>query len=224
MSDRAWQMGNGKPVQSFRYPVIRRPGIGPQDMLDLGPSEAGRKAREQAMQQELATAVEAARKKGFLEGQAQASAATAGSLDQDRSAIAAAVEGFARQRSDYFRKVESELVRLALSIARKVLHREAQMDPLLLAGVVRVALDQMQVGTRLVLRTSPEAAEAWRQFCVQQLGDRQSVEVLPDTSVSGHSCVLQAEVGSTEISLDGQLQEIETGFFDLLRDRPQAEP
>ncbi len=34
------------------------------------------------------------------------------------------------------------MVRLALAIARKVLHREAQMDPLLLAGVVRVALDR----------------------------------------------------------------------------------
>ncbi len=51
------------------------------------------------------------------------------------------------------------MVRLALAIARKVLHREAQLDPLLLAGVVRVALDQMQAGSRVLLRTSPDAAE-----------------------------------------------------------------
>ena len=53
------------------------------------------------------------------------------------------------------------MVRLALSIARKILHREAQMDPLLLAGVVRVALDQMQAGTRVLLRTSPASARTW---------------------------------------------------------------
>ena len=31
---------------------------------------------------------------------------------------------------------------------------------------------------------------------------------------------MQAEAGSTEISIDSQLQEIESGFFDLLRGRP----
>lgn len=217
-------MGNGNRVQNFRYPVIHRPSFGAQDVLELGAVEAGRKAREQARQQELATAAEAARKKGFGEGQAQASAAAAQAIAQERSAISAAVEDFAQQRADYFRRVESELVRLALSIARKVLHREAQMDPMLLAGVVRVALDQMQAGTHLVLRTAPDAAEVWRQFCAQHLGNKQSVEVVPDSSLDGHGCVLQAEVGSTEISLDGQLQEIESGFFDLLRGRSGAEP
>ncbi len=98
------------------------------------------------------------------------------------------------------------------------------MDPLLLAGVVRVALDQMQAGTRLVLRTSPDAAEVWREYCAQSLGDKQNVEVMPDSSLSSHSCVLQAEAGSTEISIDSQLQEIESGFFDLLRGRPGTEP
>lgn len=224
MSDPAWPVGSGNRVQNFRYPVIRGPGFGPQDVLDLGNSEGARKSREQARQQELATAVEAARVKGIREGEAQANRAAAQALEQERLAISAAVTEFARQRTDYFRRVESELVRLALSIARKVLHREAQMDPLLLAGVVRVALDQMQAGTQLVLRTSSEAAEAWRLFCAQPLGDKQTVEVVADSSLQGHACVLEAEVGSTEISLDSQLREIETGFFDLLRDRPGAEP
>jgi len=224
LSDPACPVGSGNRVQNFRYPVIRGSGFGPQDVLDLGNSEGARKSREQARQQELATAVEAAREKGIREGQAQANRAAAQALEQERLAISAAITEFARQRTDYFRRVESELVRLALSIARKVLHREAQMDPLLLAGVVRVALDQMQAGTQLVLRTSSEAAEAWRQFCAQQLGDKQTVEVVADSSLQGHACVLEAEVGSTEISLDSQLREIETGFFDLLRDRPGAEP
>ena len=73
-------------------------------------------------------------KKGFSEGEAQANRAAAPGSGAGTAAIAAAVTEFARQRTDYFRRVESEAVRLALSIARKVLHREAQMDPLLLAG------------------------------------------------------------------------------------------
>ena len=106
------------------------------------------------MQQELAAAVEAAREQGFRQGEAQARTAAEQALNEQRQAVASALKEFEQQRADYFRRVESEVVRLALAIARKVLHREAQMDPLLLAGVVRVALDQMQAGSRVVLRTS----------------------------------------------------------------------
>jgi flagellar assembly protein FliH len=115
--------------------------------------------------------------------------------------------------------VESEVVRLALAIARKVLHREAQLDPLLLAGVVRVALDQMQAGTHVVLRTSTDSVGTWRTFCDQHCREHQSVEVVGDSGLAGPGCVLQAEAGSTEISLEGPLQEIQRGFFDLLGER-----
>jgi flagellar assembly protein FliH len=209
-------------VQSFQYPVMPPPALCRQATDDLA-NEAAQKARELAMQQELATAVEA-RAEGFSAGEAQAQAAAAQAIEQERAAVLSALQEFESRRDDYFRRVETEVVRLALAIARKVLHREAQMDPLLLAGVVRVALDQMQAGTRVVLRTSPESAELWRQFCEQHCRGRQTVEVIADSSLEGGRCVLQAEVGSSEISLDSQLQEIESGFFDLLRERPGVKP
>ena len=218
-------MRNGNQVQNFRYPVIHRAGLGAADVLNLV-SDAGRQpGREQALQQELAAAVEAARIKG-VQRRSSADLRRQRRRPSSRSVrpSTAAVRDFAQQRSDYFRRVESELVRLAMAIARKVLHREAQMDPLLLAGVVRVALDQMQAGTRLTLRTSPGEVEAWRQFCAKDLEDRQGIEVVADTSLEFHQCVLQAEAGSTEISLEGQLQEIESGFFDLLEAHPGGEP
>ncbi len=210
MSERAWEAGSGGQVESFRYPAM------PPSGLAFGAGD-GHKARDQALQQEVGAAVEAARKQGIQEGLAQAKGAAAQALEQERSAVAA-VREFSQQRREYFRRVESEAVRLALSIARKVLHREAQMDPLLLAGVMRVALDQMQAGTRLVLRTSPGAARSWSEFCARQLPKEQTIEVVPDSSLESHRCILQADLGSTEISLDAQLQEIESGFFDRLRE------
>ena len=176
--------------------------------------------RDALLQQEL----EAARKKGVQEGLAQANAAATDAVERERAVLASAVEDFVRQRTEYFRRVESEAVRLALSIARRILHREAQMDPLLLAGVVRVALDQMQAGTKLVLRTSPESARTWAEFCSRQLSDEHAIEVVPDSTLENHRCVLQAEFGSTEISLDSQLDEVESGFFDLLRGKVGTEP
>jgi flagellar assembly protein FliH len=218
LSERGWETGGG-PLESFRYPAIQPAGLRPPDGLAFGAGD-GRKARDQALQQEVGSAVEAARKQGIQEGQAQAKSAAARAIEQERSAVVAAVCDFGQQRREYFRRVEIETARLALAIARKVLNREAQMDPLLLAGVVRVALDQVQAGTRLRLRTSPGSVPGWAEFCARQLaGERSlSIEVVADSSLENHRCVLEAEVGSTEISLDAQLNEIESGFFDLLRE------
>ena len=122
------------------------------------------------MQQELAAAVESAREQGFRQGEAEARAAAERAVNEQRQAVSSALKEFAHQRADYFRRVESEVVRLALAIARKVLHREAQLDPLLLTGVVRVALDQMQAGTRVLVANLAGGGGGWRQFCAEYCG------------------------------------------------------
>jgi flagellar assembly protein FliH len=220
---RSWVSHSLSQVQSFQYPAIPHHRFH-QETPDAVASEAAQKARELAMQQELAAAVEAARADGFSQGEAKARAAAAQAMEQERAAVLSAVQDFETRREDYFRRVETEVVRLALAIARKVLHREAQMDPMLLAGVVRVALDQMQAGTRVILRTSAESVDIWRNFCKQHCPGQRTVEVIADPALAGDHCVLQAEAGSSEISLDSQLQEIENGFFDLLRERLGNEP
>jgi len=209
-------------VESFSYPEV--PGSVSLAPEYPAPGAADYKARDLALQQEIVAAVEAARKQGFQEGLGKANAAAAQTIEQQRLALQQTLRDFASRQTDYFRRVEREAVRLALFIARKILHREAQIDPLLLAGVVRVALDQIQAGTKLVLRTSPQSAGSWAEFCAKNLAADQRVEVVPDSSLESDQCVLQADVGSAEISLDAQLQEIETGFFDLLREKMETEP
>lgn len=212
-----------RPVQSFHYPVIP-PQVLRREVAEASANEAAQKARELAMQQELVAAVEKARAEGLSQGEKQAGAAAVQAIEHERAVVLSALQEFAARRDNYFRRVETEIVRLALAIARKVLHREAQMDPLLLTGVVRVALDQMQADTRVVLRTSSESAELWRKFCERHSQGRHMVEVVADSTLDGEHCVLEAEVGNSDISLDSQLQEIESGFFDLLRERPGGRP
>lgn len=221
--ERSWESPSARRVQTFHYPAIPSQVLRREATESLA-NEAAQRARELAMQQELAAAVEAARAAGFGQGEAQARAAAAQAIEQERGAVLSALQDFERRRDDYFRRVETEIVRLALAIARKVLHREAQVDSLLLAGVVRVALDQMQSGTRVVLRASMDSADLWVEFCAQHCQGKQTVEVVADDGLEAHHCVLEAETGTSEISLDSQLQEIENGFFDLLRERPGAKP
>jgi flagellar assembly protein FliH len=163
--------------------------------------------------------------RGLREGAAQARAECEQALAAERESITVAVRDFARERDAYFRKVEREVVQLALSIARKVLHREAAMDALCLSGVVRVALDKLAARSHVRLRVQPSQADEWYQHFIRSVAEPQSIpEVIGDSALAPGHCVLETEVGTTDLSIDTQVAEIERGFFDLLGPRTDDDP
>jgi flagellar assembly protein FliH len=142
-------------------------------------------------------------------------------LAGEKQSVLQTVREFTRERETYFQRVEAEVVGLAVAIARKILHREAQVDPLLLAGVVRVGLDNVATGTRVRLRVHPDQAHAWHEFFSQQQDLQSLPELMGDPALGPGHCMLETELGSTDLTLETQLKEIEQGFFDLLAQRPQ---
>ena len=158
--------------------------------------------------------------RGRQTGQQDSRQAFEQQLAKEKSNIATALAEFARDRSTYFEKVEPEVVQLAMSIARKILHREAQVDPMLLAGIVRVALEQIDGATRVRLRVHPQKAAEWRQFLAMQLEPTKLPEIFEDPSQPVDQCTVETAMGATSIGLEIQLKEIERGFADLLAARP----
>lgn len=142
-------------------------------------------------------------------------------LDLERSKIADAITGFARERSEYYSQVESELVQLALAIAGKILHREAQVDRLLLAALVKIAIENLQHRSNISVRVRPEVCAEWREYFMSNMGESK-VEVLEDSGLEPSDCVLETELGTANLSLDAQLKEVERGLFDLLAHRPDT--
>jgi len=158
--------------------------------------------------------------KGLAEGEARARAAFEKSLADLRGQLSEALRQFSGQRESYFQGVEREVIQLALSIARKILHREVQIDPLVLTAVVRVALDTLNKGTQVRLRAHPQEIPLWRDyFAASDL--QPAPELIGDASLGAGCCVLETDLGNTQISLEGQLKEVEQGFLDLLQQRPR---
>lgn len=154
---------------------------------------------------------------GMREGEHRARVAFEKELELERSRVAQAVTAFQTERSQYFAKVEVELVHLALAIAAKILHREAQVDRLLVAGLVKVMLERLNRDTKVVARVRPEDVPAWQNF----FRENTHVQVVDDISVEPMGCTLESELGTTDMGLNAQLKEIEQGFFDLLAQRPE---
>jgi len=160
--------------------------------------------------------------RGIAEGRAQARREFEAALCSERDAALKLVQDFALERERYFRAIEQEVIRLALSIARRILHRESQLDPLALSGMVRVALDKVSASTRVKLRVHPAQLNSWQSYFARHKELRVCPELEVDNALQEHQCRLETELGNTEISLDAHLQEIERGLFDLLHHKSAA--
>jgi len=165
-----------------------------------------------------------AQARGKQEGELAARVMFEEQLARERCALTDAVQSFAREREAYFQRVEGEIVQLSLSIARKILQRESQIDPVLLAGMVRVVLEKMESGTRVIVRVHPEHASSWREYFTRQLQGIKPPELIEDTAIGPEHCTVQTELGTTELGVEVQLKEIERGLLDLLAQRPPAKP
>ncbi|ABF40652.1 Flagellar biosynthesis/type III secretory pathway protein-like protein [Candidatus Koribacter versatilis Ellin345] len=214
-SDFSWAAGGGREVFSFEYPAITGSFSHSPAGTPAPWSEANATQRESDAQKQL----EKSRLQGERDGELRARNIFEEQLAGERKQVLLALRTFEEERKGYFRRVESEVVQLSLSIARKVLHREAQVDKGLLAGFVRASITQLAEGTAVYLRVHPSVEADWRTALLS--GEfKQKPEVVADNAVTPDACILSTQLGTTEISIESQLKEIELGLFDLIAKRP----
>ena len=163
-------------------------------------------------QLEAAKAAGKAEALGELEGELRAR------IEEEREAMVRCCAQFQAERARYFGEVEGEVVRLALAIAARVLHRESKMDPMLLTASVRLALEKVSGETGTVLRVPVAAQEQWRVLFGE--GADRAADVVGDEKLGAGECVMETSIGRVELGVAVQLEEIEKGFFDLLQKRP----
>ena len=173
---------------------------------------------------------EAGREQGRKEGrqaEREAQAAALAASEQRRAQQAATlIESFAAERDRYLRAVEHEVVELALAVAARILRREAQMDPLLLTGAVRVALGQLSASTEMRLRVPPADLAMWTDAMALLPNLHAKPRVEAGEGLRLGECVVETALGSVDLGIRSQLGEIERGFFDRTGSRKHepAEP
>jgi flagellar assembly protein FliH len=136
------------------------------------------------------------------------------------ASIRKTIDLFTEERNDYFGRVESEVVHLALAIAAKILHRESQVDPMLVGALVRVATEKLHDGSKVSIRVPPQEVDKWREYMANPLNGM-ATEVVGDDRLGPLDTLLETDLGSANFSIDAQLKEVEQGFFDLLAQRPE---
>jgi len=228
----------GVAVQAYEYPAAAidtpaswwRPTEIPQEAADgrTSPSAVLEETEEEDQLKasdsepthtELDLRFEAGLEAGFEQGrlaERQAAQTTESTRTHARISeqLRSLVMKFDQETSRYLRDVEQEVVALALAVAGRVLRREAQVDPLLLTGAVRVALGQLARTTKAQLKVPASDVSLWAEAIAHIPNLAVRPAVVADEGISAGDCLLETELGFADLAIKAQLAEIERSLFD----------
>jgi len=201
----------------MEYPVL----AGEPPVIDFeSPVDPEQRVREleaeiEKKEKHFARKLESARQEAVVRGKELASSEHSAWRQQCTAELSAAIGEFRGHADEYLARVEHEVVRLALAVAERVLHRESQLDPLLLSGTVRVALGQLAESTKVRLRVPAAHEEMWAEMVRLMPELPLRPEVWADQEMHTCEAVLETKLGTVDLGVRAQLREIERSFFDL---------
>jgi len=186
---------------------------GPERNADAAQESIEAHVRE--LERQLESGGQEAFQRGLQQGEAEGGRRAQARLDAEIQSLAHTVREMAGLRRVIRREAEEELVRLALAIARRVLHRELTVDADALRGLVRAALERIELRETYRVRTHPDHVATLTR-CLAQTGAPQKIEVIADTSLEKGAAIFETARGSLDASVETQLAEIQRGLVDLL--------
>jgi len=190
------EAGDGDPAAAAELPELRE--------------------RIRKLETEVASRETQARQAGLREGEAAALEHLKQPLEEAARRLADRVEELAGLRAGLRRDAEQDVVRLAIAIARRILHRELATDPAALLGVVKAALDRLDAREVLRLRVHPDDVTMIREALAAG-GFPEQVEIAGDAGLERGGLIVETSRGDLDASVESQLAEIERGFTDLVR-------
>ena len=163
---------------------------------------------------------EQAAQEGFKKGRAEGERLGKQAVDQELEAEVATVRRVVQELKEVGpqlrRQTEEQLVRLSISVARRIIHRELTIDTDALEALIKAAFDKLEGRSIDRIRTDPENADAVRRV-MNRLGMQAPVRVIEDPTLRRGSLLIDFPSGQLDASVETQLSEIERGFVDIVR-------
>ncbi len=120
-----------------------------------------------------------------------------------------------RLKTDLYAQVESEVARLAIEVAKKIVHREIQVDREIIQTLVHVALRHVTEKNPVVVHVNPDDYDyiSKRQGDLSQAESR-NLSILSDKSIERGGCLVETDCGNIAAQLEEKFNEVERAFFE----------
>ncbi len=218
----ALEAGNDELVQPNTFAESPAESAGPEEM----PPEQSAATELAELQRQLdearAAIVEAesiAYERGLAEGKKMAEETFQARLEAEleplRCQFAQRLDELARLRDQLFQQYETELIQLALAIARKIVQREVTVDREIVLAIAKVALSRLSDHTAARIHVHPFDY----QYLVNNksaflTGKQGAIDIIEDRSITRGGCLIETDVGEVDARIEEQFKEIDAGFFE----------
>lgn len=209
-------------VRSSVTPIDWRPAA-PAPVKAMRPRSAGgqvegAEARIAELEAQMEARTGAAYHQGQMDTEAAAAHNAAARLEPVLAGLNGIIQDLSGTRKKFRMQTEEDTVKLAIAIARRVLHRELATDPEAILGLVLAAFQKLNAREIHRLRVSPADARAIEENR-SRLELPAGLEIVCDTALLAGSAIFETSRGDLDASVDTQLAEIERGFADVMRRR-----
>lgn len=146
-------------------------------------------------------------RKGLADGEQQFRE----SVGQTAQVLRDAADKIEQAHRDFLDEVEPQLIRLATSIASKIIDREARTSDDVIKRTVRAALEKTIGEEQITLRVNPRELGALRTYRSELLGEFENlkrIELVADDSIDPGGCIAQTDSLRVDGRLDAQLEKI----------------
>ena len=152
--------------------------------------------------------------RGFSEGRTMGHDQAVAEIAPVMDRLARSIADLATVRTHVRKTAESDLLKLAIAVARRVIHRELTLDPGSIEGLIRVALEKLESRELCRVRVHPDQEPVIRTLLARF--SAAPVELIPDQTLQSGDVLFETAHGTLDGSIEAQLQEIERGFADRL--------
>jgi len=123
------------------------------------------------------------------------------------------LEEVASLRERLIKAAERDLVELSIEIAKKLVHREIQIDENIIATLVRVALERLAVKNGIKVTVNPLDADILTKELKDLVGEEGSIELKTDEELRRGDCLVESDYGTIDARISEQFKEIEEGLL-----------
>lgn len=197
--------GCGSPLQ---FPPASGDSVPKEDLLLEEPSPAA---------MDLAQVEKTAYENGFRQGERAGMEIAEKKVEAIMRRYSETLLELGQLRTELYAQVEREVVKLALEVAKKIVHREIQADHEIIQTLVKVALSHVAEKTAVTVHLHPTdynfILERKNELSLSDHGVRE-VALLADRSIERGGCLVKTECGDIDARIEEEFREVERDFFE----------
>ncbi len=151
-------------------------------------------------------------KDGFQQGHKAGLAEGLKEIETMLHSLQQAMKDIKQFRKELSLKAERETVSLSLAIAGKILHQEPEVNPRIIANIVKKTFETIAINAPVRIRINP-AELSYMQERRHLVPIEGEVIFIEDASISCGGCVVESLSGDIDARIESQLKMVEEAFL-----------